>query len=378
MALSYFFIRSSLLEEEDDDCERARKRRKLREKFNPAKISEKEFLYKYRVTRELYEVLCDELTPLLKPKKSCTGLDPKLKILAALNYYAWGHLRGVNNRRCRMLLSKQSRTRCTGEVTRALNDPSIIEKFIQFPETQEDREMNKQKYYEKFGFPNVLGCVDSTHVLVLKPPTEDHVLYLNNNSHTVFSQIVCDADCNILSVDSSHGGASSKQIIWSSHPLAHHMQNLDDTAYILGDASYAQQDYLMTPIKDPPKLTPEFRYNVIHKAAHSTATQTIRELKSRWRCLLANKPRYFFDMMGKIFKACCVLHNICNMAGLKAPELTLKDVRAERRKYKYATHCDYEDSYTGVEARNQLVEYFETVRFVQNNNRTKSRSRRTY
>lgn len=80
MALSYFFIRSSLLEEEDDDCERARKRRKLREKFNPAKISEKEFLYKYRVTRELYEVLCDELTPLLKPKKSCTGLDPKLKV----------------------------------------------------------------------------------------------------------------------------------------------------------------------------------------------------------------------------------------------------------------------------------------------------------
>ncbi len=54
----------------------------------------------------------------------------------------------------------------------------IHKKYIKFPATQEEINEHRLKFYEKFGFPGVIGAVDCTHVYIGKPVT-DSIAFMN-------------------------------------------------------------------------------------------------------------------------------------------------------------------------------------------------------
>lgn len=87
----------------------------------------------------------------------------------------------------------------------------------------------------------------------------------------------------------------------------------------------------MTPIDNAVEDSPEGRYNYVQKRARSTIERTFGILKGRWRCLLAARELHYSpEKAGKIIIACCVLHNICNRAGIDVPELGEDELQAER------------------------------------------------
>lgn len=46
---------------------------------------------------------------------------------------------------------------------------------------------------------------------------------------------ICDADCNILNVDASYGGATHDSFIWANSEIKSHMENLnEDCTFLLG------------------------------------------------------------------------------------------------------------------------------------------------
>lgn len=99
---------------------------------------------------------------------------------------------------------------------------------------------------------------------------------------------------------------------------------------ISGGSEYRQWPFLMVPVPDPQPGSPEELYNELHATAYNSAQKTVDMLKSRFRCLLAQYPlRYEPVMVAKIVIACCVLHNICNRAGLPAPTLEPEEQQHE-------------------------------------------------
>lgn len=53
----------------------------------------------------------------------------------------------------------------------------------------------------------------------------------------VFLLQICDEDLNIMSVDSSFGGASHDTFVWNQHPVKNHIANLvnaGERAFLLG------------------------------------------------------------------------------------------------------------------------------------------------
>ncbi|KAL4718138.1 hypothetical protein ACJJTC_016814 [Scirpophaga incertulas] len=85
MASRMFLVEAALREE----ClERRRNRRRLRSQLNITKIHDLEFVGNYRLSRELFEALCQEIIPLLPPKARRHAIEPTVKILTALNFYA--------------------------------------------------------------------------------------------------------------------------------------------------------------------------------------------------------------------------------------------------------------------------------------------------
>ncbi|KAL4702127.1 hypothetical protein ACJJTC_016669 [Scirpophaga incertulas] len=92
MASRMFLVEAALREE----ClERRRNRRRLRSQLNIRKIHDLEFVGNYRLSRELFEALCQEIIPLLPPKARRHAIEPTVKILTALNFYARGSYQGA-------------------------------------------------------------------------------------------------------------------------------------------------------------------------------------------------------------------------------------------------------------------------------------------
>ncbi|KAJ8719850.1 hypothetical protein PYW08_016255 [Mythimna loreyi] len=75
----------------------------------------------------------------------------------------------------------------------------------------------------------------------------------------------------------------------------------------------------MTPISGAEDNSAEAYYNDCHLTARNSVERTIGLLKGRFRCLLVHRVlNYHPDVVAKIVVACCVLHNMCNRAGLPA------------------------------------------------------------
>ncbi|KAL4721602.1 hypothetical protein ACJJTC_006850 [Scirpophaga incertulas] len=87
MVSRMFLVEAALREE----ClERRSNRRRLRSQLNITKIHDMEFVGNYRLSRELFIALCQEIIPLLPPKARRHAIEPTVKILTALNFYYQG------------------------------------------------------------------------------------------------------------------------------------------------------------------------------------------------------------------------------------------------------------------------------------------------
>ena len=56
----------------------------------------------------------------------------------------------------------------------------------------------KQHFYSMAGFPNVICCIDCTHVKVIAPSRNEHEYVNRKGYHSINVQLICDADLRIL------------------------------------------------------------------------------------------------------------------------------------------------------------------------------------
>lgn len=54
----------------------------------------------------------------------------------------------------------------------------IARDFIKFPESDQELASVSSMFYSKFGFPNIVGAIDGTHIEMRRPATEDFFVFL--------------------------------------------------------------------------------------------------------------------------------------------------------------------------------------------------------
>uniref|UniRef100_A0A2H1WPM8 SFRICE_013477 n=1 Tax=Spodoptera frugiperda TaxID=7108 RepID=A0A2H1WPM8_SPOFR len=177
---------------------------------------------------------------------------------------------------------------------------------------------------------------------------------------------ICDSDLTIISVDATAGGSYSHDSVLNRHAVRVDLDSLNNSGepcWLIGGPYYTQKQYIMTPI---PKITkkspvsPEKYYTNVHAQAHSAVTDTIKQLKSRWKCLQANCNKQFDPpTVAMMIVACCILHNICNRRGIPPVPMTQTEERLEAMKQKVANGPiprKQVEHANGIQARAALVE----------------------
>ncbi|RVE45882.1 hypothetical protein evm_009481 [Chilo suppressalis] len=202
MASRFFLITVASREE----ClERRRTRRRLRNQLNIPIIPDLEFIKNYRLSLELFEEICRELVPLLPRKAKRHAIDPTIKILAAFNFYAQGSYQGSVGQNSDGPVAQQTVSRCLQEVTNSLNNTDILKIYIRFPQNGTENNHIKRRFYEKYGLPGVIGCIDCTNVAIIRPAQHEEQYFNRKHFHSINTQVICDSECYITNVDASYG-----------------------------------------------------------------------------------------------------------------------------------------------------------------------------
>ena len=95
------------------------------------------------------------------------------------------------------MASQSSVSRCIAAVTDALC--SIGKDYIKFPDLNEQSQV-QQSFFEKCGFPLVIGFIDGSHVSIVAPSNNEEIYVNRRNEHSINIQAIRDSNLKFMDV----------------------------------------------------------------------------------------------------------------------------------------------------------------------------------
>ncbi|XP_029345390.1 uncharacterized protein LOC115034074 [Acyrthosiphon pisum] len=120
-------------------------------------LNDHQFIKKFRLPKQNVRDLIHELSPFM--------IHPtRRSVLTALRFYASGSYQQDIGENRASLMSQSAVSQCITEVTKALNQPLVFSKHVYFPRTIDELNIVRQKFFEKYRIPGIVGIVDGTTV----------------------------------------------------------------------------------------------------------------------------------------------------------------------------------------------------------------------
>ncbi|KAM6964597.1 putative nuclease HARBI1 [Tautogolabrus adspersus] len=241
-------------------------------------------------------------------------------VMVALNYYA----HGVSSP-CVLQRVGQCPTDCLATmntVSRVIE--SMSDQFISFPLTLVAQRKVALKIKNYCRIPNVLGVLGAAHFKIRASPYETDTFrgFVNTLGYTsVVSQIICDSDGNILSVEKCCVGSTFEQELWESSFKGREMEEeIHGAFWVIAGKGYNLSKHVLTPVAEPANDS-ETRFNEAHAKIHDVMRTMLGSMKRRFRCLnqLGFAQENSLAKKFNVIKACSVLHNIAKKFSVPPP-----------------------------------------------------------
>lgn len=174
----------------------------------------------FHLTRPCITFITDAIRTRMKSinmKTPDPALSVEVMVMVALNYYAHGVPSTDITQRVQL---NQNQTDCPAIISAVSGViAGMSEQFISFPEIREARANVAFRIRKFCGIPNVLGVLAPAHFKIRASPYEKETFrsFVNTMGYTsVVSQLICDSDGNILSVERCYVGGTFEQEMWQS------------------------------------------------------------------------------------------------------------------------------------------------------------------
>ncbi|XP_068439398.1 putative nuclease HARBI1 [Clinocottus analis] len=280
----------------------------------------------FHLTRPCIAFITDAVRIRMKSvalNKPALSLDAA--VMVALNFYAHGVSSADVLQRLGLSQANCSEVICTVSAVIA----GMADQFISFPLLRDAKTNVAASIQRVCGIPDVLGVLAPAHFKIRASPYEKEAFrsFVNTLGYTsVVSQIICDSDGNILSVEKCCVGSTFEQEIWDSSFKGREMEEeLHGSYWVIGGKGYQLSKHVLTPVSVPANDS-ETRFNEAHAKIHNVMRITLGSMKRRFRCLmqLGFAQECSLDKKANIIKACCVLHNIAKKFSVPPPPVAGK------------------------------------------------------
>ena len=311
---------------------RTRRRPLYRSRLNPTKnYRDYDFFERYRLTKEYFNDFLDIIREDLEPQNG-KGLSPDLQFSVALRFFAeGGYMKPIGDLHG---ISRFSAARCIHRVSRVIGCHEV--EFIEWSFNDDRLQELKKNFYDyssvedrHIRMPGVLGAIDGTHIRIATPVKNESIFVNRKNYHSINTQLVCDSNLRILSVNCKWPGSTHDAFILRNSDVWDVFEENENPpkGWLLGDQGYMLKPWLLTPINTP-NTPAENQYNRAHKRARCVIERCNGVLKARFRCLggiLQFSPR----KSKQIIKACVCLHNFAISRNTTLPESAIISAMSE-------------------------------------------------
>lgn len=117
----------------------------------------------------------------ISPNISKCSIPASIQLAAVLRYLAVGSFQGVIANDANLSMGRSTFSKVMWIVMQQL-EQKLCAVWIQIPVSQQAQNASKSFFYSKFGMPGIIGCVDGTHIRIMKPPS-DHAAYFNRKGY---------------------------------------------------------------------------------------------------------------------------------------------------------------------------------------------------
>ncbi|PSS29363.1 Nuclease [Actinidia chinensis var. chinensis] len=225
-------------------------------------------------------------------------------------------------------------SKITNMVTRLLAT-KLYREFIKIPVSRRRLVETTQAFEELTSLPNMCGAIDATPIKIRHVPAEANpsAYRCREGFPAVLLQVVADHKKIFWDVcvkapggfdDSTHLRESvlynrliSEDIVWDKvlNVRGHHVRS-----YIVGDGGFPLLSFLLTPFTWNRTGTPaQNQFDEALMKGRKMVEEAIGLLKGRWKIL--QDMNVGLDHAPQTIVACCVLHNLCQIAREPEPEL---------------------------------------------------------
>ena len=151
----------------------------FRDRDNPLDyLDDVDIIRKYRLSRPLIVELCRMFhDDLQRPTMRSKAYPVSFQVMVALRFYATGSFQLVNADVHR--ISKSGVSNIIRDMTQCLT--RVCTQYITMPTAQADLNTVMQEFYNIANFPNVVGAIDGTHIIIKSPSVGEH-LYVNRKN----------------------------------------------------------------------------------------------------------------------------------------------------------------------------------------------------
>ncbi|XP_067638622.1 putative nuclease HARBI1 [Eurosta solidaginis] len=339
------------------------RRSEMRQRSQIFNLPDTKFVDYFRLSKEAFKFVLEKIVPSMKVAKRTTIISNEIKLATTLRFLAQGSYQvGVGND-LNLALSQPTVSAILAETLEAL-EKVLCPLLIKFKMSEEEQTEAKRHFFQKAGFPGVIGCVDGTHIKISAPTKLDQNLYFNRKGFfSLNTIIICDHKMKIRYFDARYAGSSHDSLIWNISSAKQVLRERYDSgvrnAWLLGDAGYPLEPYLMTPYRSSSEGSAEAIFNTKHAKTRNIIERTIGVLKNRFRCLLgARQLHYKPEKATQIANVCAALHNLCIDFNVESSNY---DLSVEAENVQDGFEIDVSDDLLNVEAsqiRQQIKESF--------------------
>ncbi|XP_029156184.1 putative nuclease HARBI1 [Nylanderia fulva] len=181
-------------------------------------------------------------------------------IFATLNFFASG---SYQRRTGQDYLSSMCQTSISVAIHATVNAiNTVMERWIKFPISNRRKQEIKEEFFEKTGFPGVIGAIDETYIAIFPPKIEREHLFINRKLyHSLNVMIVSSYNYEILAVNAMHGGRTHDSRVFHSSQLFNYLQRRQAAgergSWLIGDSAYPLMPFLLKPFMNAPAASPE-------------------------------------------------------------------------------------------------------------------------
>lgn len=283
------------------------------------------FFRNFRMTNVRFEQLLSWIAPyIFKSSDRRPSTSPAERLIITLRYLATGDAQFTISSSYRV--SPTTTGRIILETTTVIWQELCKRGYMKSPSTENEWKDISRDFFQRWNFPNCLGCIDGKHVMIQAPNNSGSLYYNYKKYFSIVLLAVCDAQYRFLLVDIGRSGRNSDSGIYGSsqlglsiednllsypdgrYPIPGYDQSVKFPYVFLADEGFAMKTFMMRPYPKNCGNRSEIVFNYRLSRARRVIENSFGILATRFR--IFRRPIIAgVEKITAITKASVALHN---------------------------------------------------------------------